>query len=210
MKKYIWAVPTISGIISILGMINPIASIDNNIEIWMWGLIVIRSFENHIEFINETLPLLAGIIVSLIIIIFSLILIFTGRYFKRGHFNDRKISKLWIICGSFIFAATVISLISLDFFTFYGNFPNGIWWIFDPGFGAIGPFLGSLLAIGIGIYVSSASRRQKNISLSRIPISSVAPKSKCPYCGKSVSFNAIFCSKCGQKIENPPKNPPKI
>ncbi|MHA2181986.1 MAG: zinc ribbon domain-containing protein, partial [Promethearchaeota archaeon] len=67
-----------------------------------------------------------------------------------------------------------------------------------------------LLAIGIGIYVLSASRRQRNISLSRLPISSVVPKSSCPFCGKPISINATFCSKCGQEIENPSKNPPKI
>lgn len=199
LKKYTWVFSFVGGIISIIGVLTPVASFYNYFNIWMWGLVFSRMYGISVEFIKEELILITGISSSIIIFLCSLMLIITGFLYKRGHFDNRKVSKLWISCGIIILISTIVSLITLDFYTYEGYFPSGIWVICDPGFGAIGPILGSILTIGIGIMVSlsKAGRRQKII-----PISAVAPKNICPHCGKPVSLNASFCSKCGKTIEN--------
>lgn len=197
LKKYTWVFPFIGGIIPVIGILTPVASFYNYFNVWMWGLVVSRLYGISVEFISEMLILNIGIIASIIIILISLMLIITGYLYKRDYFDNRKISKLWISSGIIILVATIIPLVALDFYTYEGNFPSGIWVICDPGFGAIGPILGSVLTVGIGITVSlsKAGRRQKPF-----PISVVAPKNLCPHCGKSVSLNATFCSKCGKTI----------
>lgn len=198
LKKYTWVFPLIGGITSIIGVLTPIATFYNYFNVWTWGLVVSRLYGVSVDFINEALVLNIGIISSIIIALFSLVLIITGYLYKRGYFKNRKISKLWISSGIIIIIVTIIPLVTLDFYTYEGNFPSGIWVICDPGFGAIGPILGGVASVGIGIMVSlsRAGRREKPI-----PISVIAPKNLCPHCGKLISLNATFCSNCGKTIE---------
>ncbi|MFX1552138.1 MAG: zinc ribbon domain-containing protein [Promethearchaeota archaeon] len=199
LKKYTWLFPFIGGIISIIGLLTPIATFYNYFNIWMWGLVVSRLYGISVEFINDMLIINLGIISSTIIFLISLSLIITGYLYKRGYFDDKKLSKLWVISGIIIMSVAIMQIVALDFYTYEGNFPSGIWLICDPGFGAVGPILGGVLNIGIGIMVSSsiAGRKQRSI-----PLSVVAPKGICPYCGKPISLNASFCSKCGKTIED--------
>jgi hypothetical protein len=199
LKKHTWVFPFLGGLISIIGLLTPIASLYNFFNVWMWGLVVSRLFGISVEFISDMLIINIGIISSIIIALISLTLIITGYLYKKDHFDNRRISKLWMCSGIIIIIATIMPLVALDFYTYEGNFPSGIWVICDPGFGAIGPILGGALTIGIGIMVSisKAGRKQK-----LIPVSVLAPKSICPYCGKPISLNASFCSKCGKTIKN--------
>ena len=197
-KKYTWLFPFLGGIIVIIGLLTPIASYYNYLQIWMWGLIVTRFYGISVEFVNDTLIFNIGIISSIILTIFSLILIITGYLYKRGHFDNNRISKIWISSGIIILTATIIPLITLDFYDYDLYVPMAIWVFCDPGFGAIGPIIGAILAIAIGVMVfySRAGRRQ-----APIPVSVVAPKNVCPHCGKPISLNASFCSSCGKTIE---------
>jgi hypothetical protein len=118
--------------------------------------------------------------------------------YKQANFNDKKIAKLWLSCGTLIMISIITTLISLDFYTYDGNFPYGVWDILNPGFGAIGTVSGGIIAIGIGIKVSvSEIKRPRKI----IPLSKLAPKTICRFCQNPNSLNATFCSKCGNKIK---------
>jgi len=154
LKKYTWVFPLIGGITLIIGILTPIATFYNYFNVWMWGLVVSRLYGLSVEFINEALILNIGIITSIIIALFSVLLIITGYLYKRGYFTNRKISKLWIISGIIIVIVSILPLVTLDFYTYEGNFPSGIWVICDPGFGAIGPILGGVVSTGIGIMIS--------------------------------------------------------
>ncbi|UCC20200.1 MAG: zinc ribbon domain-containing protein [Promethearchaeota archaeon] len=201
MKKYWWFFPFIGGILTTIGVLTPIASFDTYFSIWMWGLVISRSIGYHIEFIDDETIFITGISAALLIVVCSFVLIITGFLYKRAYFDNRKIGKLWIGCGILILSGTIVSLVSLDFYTYYGFFPYGIWDYLNPGFGAIGPIMGSIIAIGIGAYIAFSETGKRDRQRKVIPISKIAPKSTCPFCGKPISLNASFCSKCGNKIE---------
>jgi hypothetical protein len=200
-KGYLWLFPLISGIFSLIAISTPIAYYDSSFNIWMWGLIHARIFDREPEFIDEKLILSTGIVLSLIILIISFALIITGLLFRRGYMDDRKISITWISFGVVMIASTIISVVSLDYYTYYGNFPYGMWDLLDPGFGAIGPIMAGITIIIIGIYILTTKMNTMRKRKPPIRIYEAAPKSVCPHCGKAVSLNATFCSKCGKNIE---------
>jgi hypothetical protein len=200
LKKYTWVFPLLGGILTLIGIFTPIASFFNYVQIWTWGLVISRWYEISVEFINEPIILNIGIISSIILLIFSTILIITGYLYMRGYFDNYKISKVWISSGIINLTAIIIPLVALDFYSYDYYIPS-IWLICDPGFGAIGPIIGSVVSIGIGVMVLSSRAGRKQTPT---PISVAAPKNVCPHCGKPVSLNATFCSKCGESIN---KNP---
>ena len=200
MKKYTWTFPFCGGIIAIIGVLTPVAFSDSFFSIWMWGLIYSRILGNSIEFMNEQVFLLTGITLTIVVTVLALVLIITGYLYRKGYLAERNLGKLWAICGIFILAATIVSLVSLEFYTYEGYFPFGVWDFLSAGFGAMGPIIGSILAIGTGIFVSVTEREQR-IRRKTIPISAIAPKNLCPHCGKLISLNASFCSKCGKTID---------
>lgn len=202
MKKYWWLFPFFSGILALVGILTPIATLYTYFSIWMWGLVFQRSSSNQIEFINDKVILITGISITIVVLAFSMILILTGYLYHRKYFENKNIGNLWIWCGGFILGGTIVSLISLDFYTYNGNFPYGIWSSLNPGFGAIGPIMGGTLAIGMGSFLSYSEAGRRSRSQKVIHLSEVAPKSICPFCGKKISLNASFCSKCGKSIEN--------
>jgi hypothetical protein len=197
-QKYAWIFPFIGGFVTIIGVLTPVASFFSFFQLWMWGLIIIRDYGISVQFINAPIILSVGIISSILLIGFSLLLISTGYLYKKGKFENYKISKIWIASGIIILIATIIPLVTLDFYTYEPFYFYGIWTFCDPGFGAIGPIIGAILAIVIGgmILRSKAGRREPPI-----PISTLAPKDVCPHCGKPVSLNANFCSRCGKTIK---------
>ncbi len=197
MKKFIWAFPVISGIVAIVGVVTPVASYYNYFSIWIWGLLYSRMPGISLEFIDQKIILIIGISTSIVISVCSLSLIITGYLYKQGNFDDKKVAKLWIYCGVFIMISIITTLISLDFYTYNGNFPYGVWDFLNPGFGAIGTISGSIIAMGIGVTVSvSGIERIRKI----IPIPILAPTMICPFCERPLSLNASFCNKCGNKI----------
>ncbi|MFX1500399.1 MAG: zinc ribbon domain-containing protein [Promethearchaeota archaeon] len=201
MKRYWWLFAFFSGLLALIGVLTPVATFYTYLNIWMWGLVFERDFGNQIEFINNKVILITGISTTIVIIVCSVILILTGYLYHRNYFNNKNIGKLWICCGVFILGGIIISLISLNFYTYNGNFPYGIWRFLSPGFGTIGPIMGGILATGIGSFMSYSETGRKSRRHQAIPLSEVAPKSICPFCGKKNSLHASFCSKCGKSLE---------
>ena len=198
MKNYTWMVPFLCGIISLLSVLTPVASLYSSFSIWMWGLTLSRFPDISIGFIEEPIILITGISASALIVLVSVILITTGYGYKLGYFNNRKIARLWITAGILALTATIMAIIALDFHAHDEDYPIGIWSFFSPGFAVIAPILGAILTIGTGILLPYAKPRRNRQSM---PIATMAPKKACPTCNKTISFNASFCSKCGNIIE---------
>ncbi|MHA2009226.1 MAG: zinc ribbon domain-containing protein [Promethearchaeota archaeon] len=201
MKKYTWLFPFLSGILASLALLAPVAFTSSYFSIWMWGLIDDRIIDNSLNFMSDRLFFFTGIGASIAILIFSVLLIVTGQLYHRGSYAYKNFGKIWIICGALILTGTIVSTTSLDYYTYEGFFPYGVWAFINPGFGVVGPILASITAIGSGIFVS-ATEKGKRARLNVIPISTIAPKSLCPHCGKEISLNASFCSKCGKIIDS--------
>jgi hypothetical protein len=199
MKRYTWAFPFCSGIITIIGVLTPVAFSDSIFSVWIWGLIYTKFLGPKLEFMSERVFLITGISVAIVITVFALVLIITGYLYRQGHFSHRDLGKLWAVSGILILTATIVSLVSLEFYTYEGYFIYGIWTYLNAGFGAMGPIIGSITAIGTGIFVSMTEKELRLKKKSRL-ITAMAPKNICPHCGKPVSLNASFCSKCGKTI----------
>ncbi|KKN86711.1 hypothetical protein LCGC14_0266740 [marine sediment metagenome] len=202
MKKHWWAFPFIGGILAFLGVLTPIAFFDSYFYIWMWGLVLPRMFDNSFEFIDDKIIFITGISTTIVIVLFSIVLIITSYLYRQGYFDKKKIGNLWIGCGVLILSGTIVSLVSLEFYTYKGNFTYGIWDFLNAGFGAMGPIFGSILAMGMGIIISFSDAGNRNRQQKVIPIANFAPKTTCPFCRKQISLYASFCSKCGKSIEN--------
>ncbi|MFX0030565.1 MAG: zinc ribbon domain-containing protein [Candidatus Hermodarchaeota archaeon] len=201
MKKYTWAFPFCSGIITIIGVLTPVAFSDSFFSIWIWGLIYSRLMGSQLEFMSEKVFLFTGITVSIIIMVFAVVLFITGYMYRQGYFAGRDIGRLWVASGILILTAIIVSLVSLEFYTYEGFFPYGVWTYLDVGFGALGPIIGSITAIGTGIFVS-VTEREVRMKRRAVSVAAIAPKNLCPHCGKPVSLNASFCSKCGKTIDS--------
>jgi hypothetical protein len=199
MKRYTWAFPFCSGIIAIIGVLTPVAFYESFYNFWLWGLIYTRLPDSKFEFMTENVFFITGLIISIIITVFALVLIITGYIYRQGYYSDKDLGKLWAICGVLILISIIVSLVSLDYYTYEDFFPLGIWAYLNPGFGAIGPILGSITAIGTGVFVSVSEKEVRLKKKSRL-ITAMAPKNLCPHCGKPISLNASFCSKCGKTI----------
>jgi len=183
MKRYIWALPFCSAIIAIIGVLTPVAFYENFYSFWMWGLIYNRFPSSKFEFMSENVFFITGLIVAIIITVFALVLIITGYLYRQGYFSHRDFGKLWAISGLVILISTIVSLVSLDYYTYEGSFPLGIWAYLNPGFGAMGPIIGSIIAIGTGIILSVSEKEVRLKKKSKL-ITAMAPKNLCPHCGR--------------------------
>jgi hypothetical protein len=185
---------------SVLGLLTPVASFYRYFNMWMWGLMVARLPDTVVEFNNDGLIFISGISVSVMILVFSLVLIISSYWYHRGFYEYRNFGKLWIISGIVMVAGVIEFVVVMDFYTHHGFFMYGFWSSFTPGFGVTGPFIGSILAISVGIFVH-ITEKELRMRKRAVPMSAFAPKSVCPHCRKPVSLNASFCSKCGKLIE---------
>ncbi len=196
MKQYIWLFPLLSGIIGIIGIITPVASFYGYFNIWLWGLIEIGV---NYDFIMDPFILYFGIINAIVIGIFSIFYIISGYMYNKGHFTNRKIGISWIITGISMIIPLIIYMVLLDHYNHGGLFFFGIWEFFNAGFGVIGPILESILIFGTGIAVLQIERKYRE-KHPTIKLPKHIPQKMCPHCGKPISINAQFCSKCGKDI----------
>ena len=101
-KKYIWAIPFISGLFGLLGVLTPAIFLQYFVYIWNWGLVLYTMFgtSNYYSFINDNQMVLnTGIIVSVLFFVISVVLIISSYRYKNYIKNHYKVSILWIICG---------------------------------------------------------------------------------------------------------------
>ncbi|MHA2007345.1 MAG: hypothetical protein ACXABO_09635 [Promethearchaeota archaeon] len=159
-KKHIWIFVFIGAIIALIALLTPAAflnirspSFDNDFYLWMCNLFFSNRFEagirtTTIEFDINLISLIPSILCSGMIIIFSIITIFTANNYRKGVI-DAKIS--WLFSAIVTIIATIIWIIMMEVSrrVLYGH---EFWGLLYPSFGVIGPFIGAGLEIvGFGL-----------------------------------------------------------
>ncbi len=171
-KDYLWPLPSIGGIISIIAILCPVAYFTYGnpdsffglqyVELWMWNLTksYIRgwsfglgfgyyssSFEIHLA--ANYFNLIFGLIFSCIIIMVSSFTIFYANQVRKRKVKPSKAIKYWFLFAIIISTSVIGWMLTQEFIirqtSTFNDMPFSFWTHFTPGFGIIGPFIASLL-----------------------------------------------------------------
>jgi hypothetical protein len=200
-KEYLGASPYICGLLGILGVLSPAAFFGYFVYIWNWGLTnySMLGMFNYSRFISDNpFVLIQGIVVSALIVIISIAFIVSGYRYKHYNTDRYKMGRLWSVGGSVILVGAIFSYIILGSYTWGGELPEGMWAFYTPGFGIIGPVIGSVISIYSGVYLIRFEKQNRIVWPSEI----LTPdqKSSCPHCAIYLSKHARFCHKCGRDM----------
>ena len=174
-KDYIWPLPYIAGIISIIAILcpaayftyeNPYYLFDSYyIELWMWNLTnsswyrwnLGLAFDFHrssgpdISFNYNYFSLIFGLLFSCIIIIVSSLTIFYANQVRKRKIKPSKVIKLWFLFAIIMITSVIGWMLTQEFFTqqtsTYNDMPFSFWTHFTPGFGVFGPIIAALLIL---------------------------------------------------------------
>jgi len=178
-KKYIWVLPVIVGILAIVSLVTPVASMDYmgmgmlTANLWMWDLYTYNfsSVSVGTEFVTELMVMIPSLIATSLIAIGGVVsLVYGLRLRKNG--DVRKIITPSALMGILFIAGELLWLIlvpvNFPMETYFGPLPPEItFWNYSAmgmtvsmhtmGFGLIGGFLAAVLAfiaVGVARYYS--------------------------------------------------------
>jgi len=208
---YVWGFPLFGGLLGIIAMLTPAASIiefGSSFYLWIWGLVSFQLFGygGMTVYTDNILLIIPSIIISIVIVISIIALLASANKCR----NDMKVGNIGNSKGLtpsiLIIISTIAWIISVE--VVYVSGGMSFWAFTSPGFGVIGMFLGSIIPI-IGYVVSKQGIKRRR-DLDFIPKKSVGMKSVsipitvgsalnfCPECGeKTADFTQSFCMKCG-------------
>ena len=159
-KDYIWPIPSIGGIISIIAILCPAAYLNfRNLELWMWNLAYDSedwffggSFGYfHINLNFNIFCLIFGLVFSCIIITISSLTIFYANQVRIRKIEPSKAIKLWFLLSIFMITSVIGWMLTQEFIiqqtSTYNDMPFSFWTHFTPGFGVIGPFIAAALIL---------------------------------------------------------------
>ena len=174
-KDYIWPLPSIAGIISIIAILCPAAYFTygfpnsylglEHVELWMWNLTHnsshIWSFRSEFHYHSSNnidiyfnffhFGQVFGLIFSCIIIIVSSLTIFYANQVRKRKIKPSKVIKLWFLFSIIMITSVIGWMLSQEFYTqqtsTYNDMPFSFWTHFTPGFGVIGPIIAALLIL---------------------------------------------------------------
>lgn len=156
-KNYIWSIPLIGGIISLIALLTPAAydsSMENYYYYWIWGFVSYKiGYIEHIGFDEYILSLIPSIICSSILITSMVILIISSNKYRKG------ISNMRLFPGILIITITIVWILLMEIADLI-QFGSSFWEPFYPGFGVIGMFIGGALSI-IGYAVQKKIREPR-------------------------------------------------
>jgi len=165
-KNYLWLIPFIGGIISLIALLTPAAydsSMGNYYYYWIWGFVSYKiGYIEWIGFDEYTLSLIPSIICSSILIVSMVILIISSNKYGKG------LNTMRLYLGILIITTTTVWILLMEIIDLI-QFGTSFWEPFYPGFGVIGMFIGGALSI-IGYVV------QKKIGEPRIEKNDIMPK----------------------------------
>jgi len=164
-KDYVWPLPSIGGIISIIAILFPAAYCFNasrHLELWMWNLInwsgdwhfgggffYYSGAFIHLNF--NFFSLINGLVFSCIIILISSLIIFYANQVRKRKVNPSKAIKLWFLFAIIMITSVIGWILVQEFIiqqsSTYNDMPFSFWTHFTPGFGVIGPFIAALLIL---------------------------------------------------------------
>lgn len=171
-KDYIWPLPSIGGIISIIAILCPAAYFTyrnsgsffyiRNVELWMWNLTYdsifgwsfsLGIYSGYIDLYltSNFFNLIFGLIFSCIIIMISSITIFYANQVRKRKIKPSKAIKFWFLFAIIMITSVIGWMLAQEFLiqqnSTYNDIPFSFWTHFTPGFGVIGPFIGALLIL---------------------------------------------------------------
>ncbi len=216
--EHIWILPLIGGIVALIGLLTPAASVSilyNSVQVWMWGLFSIRQFD-YLQLGYITTTRFTQSPVELIISISATLLVFSGALGLVSSANSSRktgiTGKKWITPSILLIVGALVWIIGIEISTQI-DVGMSFWEYINPGFGVIGPFLGAILSL-IGYAAAKMSpKRPKEVitlkeseSLAPYDYSQVPHSFKfCPDCGeKVVDINQQFCVNCGFNFKSFP------
>ncbi len=197
--EHIWILPLIGGIVALIGLLTPAASVSiifNSMQVWMWGLFSIRQFD-YVQLGYITTTRFTQNPVELIISISATLLVFSGALGLISSANSSRktdiTGKKWIKPSILLIIGALIWIIGFEIYT---QIETGIsfWEYINPGFGVIGPFLGAVLSL-IGYAAAKMSPK-----LPKEVITLTKPEAPTPYDYSQVPHSFKFCPTCGEKV----------
>lgn len=223
-KDYIWTLPLIGGILALGALFAPAEyaeEYENYFYIWMWALLSYQyydsfwdEFDRGVVFSDNPDILVPSIICSVIIFLSILVLIGSSFYYRKRMKNSKVNPIVWLGASLCILGSTIGWIVAIENVMSSPSLPS-FWSFFNPGFGVIGMFLGSILSIvGYGGARVSVKQRRETIQPlqegmviagDRIPTASTTHQIEkikfCPECGSKLSKeNQKFCMDCGTAI----------
>jgi len=219
-KKYIWVVPIIVGILAIVTLITPVASLNlyqsGTGNLWMWDLYVynIAGILVGTEFVTEPMVMIPSLIATSLIAIGGVVSLVSGIILKR---NDeiRKVIIPSAIMGILFIVAELLWLIlvplNFPIESYLGTPPPGFTYDFwniraygmsislhTVNFGFIGGFLAAGLAFGGAGAAHYYSKEREEKMPKEKEISPPTEEARPP---EKTEFE--FCPECGAKIDDP-------
>ena len=145
-KGYILAL--IAGILGIIVLATPVAyhsSILGEAYIWMWGLRTWKPIfgDTNYYFIDDSEYLTWGLIGSILLLIATVLLIFTA---VKANKRNRSYGFLWVLCGIMFIEAPLIYYFGLT-----SEMPTWLSDLFWDFYGFHFAFYGSFIAGGLAI-----------------------------------------------------------
>ncbi len=220
-KRFIWLIPLIGGILAIIATIaTPAVSMNfmgmARDNLWMWGFYTLEAAmpgpESVAHFIPNLLGLIISIVVTALIVVSGILLILFAVLSRKGS-RLKLVRNMSIIAGVLIIAGEILWLIMVpanfpyDQYGFWSGYPGDFWkYCYGPiclnmhnvGFGIIGGFMAAglaFLAVGMATYYSK--ERTEKVTKVKEPILPSEEKSTV------TKTELLFCSECGSKIEDP-------
>jgi len=175
-RKYIWFLPFVGGLIGIISLITPAGTADFAgyivVDFWMWGMWVQTGYIGANTIFLSDIFSTVGIGCSVLTLIFSIIIFITANQIRKNSKNIIDTRMIWIASGILIIIINITWAVIMIFMNYgvilnelYGDFfpPSYqfntlIWLYFDFNFGIIGPIISGILAVTAGKY----SRRFKS------------------------------------------------
>ena len=222
-KKYVWVIPAIAGIIAIISLLTPVASLNYmgmlSANLWMWDLYV-YNFSGAMgpvgtEFVTEPMVMIPSLISTSLIAIGGVGSLITGAILKN---NDelRKgvipsaLMGVLVIIGAFLWLILVPTNFPME--TYFGSVPPGMgtltFWnlsamgisisLHTVGFGFIGGILAAILAFG-GAGAARYYSKEREVMVPEKK--EIAYPTKGPTASETPDLK--FCPECGAELEDP-------
>jgi hypothetical protein len=205
---YMWAFPLMGGVISLLALLTPagfLSEAGNIFSLWIWGLVSTRVFDGFdyiedIAFSDNIFVITPSVIFSILIGVCAIVLISSAINCKKELKGVSGLKSTWLTPAILITISIIGWIISIELAFRLGPYSMSFWEYINPGFGVIGMFLGSGLAIG-GYIISKFYIRQIDeiIYFVNQPKASNSPVNLIESTQHGV--NIKFCPECGTKTE---------
>ncbi|MFX1281605.1 MAG: zinc ribbon domain-containing protein [Promethearchaeota archaeon] len=219
--RYIWVFPLIGGILSLIALATPAASLyesDSYFVLWMWGLLTVQFYDpivgdySNTAFSDNLYILIPSIILSIIIGLSAIYLISSGITCKRDMKKDTGVKTNWLTPIILIVISTITWTINIELVYQFGPSSMSFWEYILPGYGIIGSFIGAGIAgVGYLLFKNIVKIREViifNAPQKRILILPSTPKQSgfitkfCPECGAHVDDEVPnYCTSCGFKLK---------